>query len=172
MSPFPIELTITIALLGGALVIYSIVRLLAVIRASIIARLPAVAEQDVSFAEAGRVVLCIEQSHFSMSFAGVDFALRDAAGREVPSTMIVFRSKVSGFSRVRLAVRAFEIPRAGRYRLIASGLAPGRDLSDAAIVFARPFAAAMVLSILGIVFGGFALIGGIVFTSLRLAGKL
>ena len=160
------------ALAGAVLLVFSIVRLLRVLRESILARLPAVPEQDVRFAAAGTAVLCIEQPHLGMAFAGVDFSMRDDYGHEVPSTPIVFRSKVSGFSRVRLSVRAFEIPRSGRYRLVASGIVPGRDMSDAAIVFARPFAGAMVLCILGITFGGMALIGGIVLTSLRIAGKL
>jgi hypothetical protein len=159
-------------LLGAALVAWSITRLLRVLRESILARLPVVAEQDVRFAAQGPVVLCIEQPHFSMPFTGVGFAMRDDYGHEVPSTPIVFRSKVSGFSRVRLAVRTFDVPRAGRYRLIASGIAAGRDMSDAALVFARPFVGAMVLCILGIVFGGMALIAGIVLTALRLAGKI
>jgi hypothetical protein len=142
-----------------------------VVRDSILVRLPAVPEQDVRFDAPGTVVLCIEQPHFGAAFAGVAFSMRDEGGREVPSTPIVFRSKVAGFSRVRLAVRAFEIARAGRYRLAASGLAGG-DLSDAAIVFAKPFVGAMVVSILGITLGGMALIGGIVLASLRVAGTL
>jgi len=172
MLPIPTELLEAAAIAGAALVVFSIVRLLRVLRESILARLPAVSEQDVRFPAAGPVVLCIEAPHFSTAFAGVDFTMRDDYGHEVPSTPIVFRSKVSGFSRVRLSVRAFDVPRAGRYRLVASGLAPGRDMSQAAIVFARPFVGAMVLCILGIVFGGMALIAGIVLTSLRLAGKL
>ena len=172
IQTFPIELMIAIAILGAALVAFAIVRLLGVVRASVLMRLPAVAEQDVTFAQGGSVVLCIEQSHFGMAFAGVDFALRDATGRDVPSTPIIFRTKVSGFSRVRLSVRAFDVPRAGRYRLVASGIAAGRDMSSAALVFTRPFAGAMVLWILAIILGGIAAIGGTVFASLRFAGKL
>jgi hypothetical protein len=172
MLSIPTEVLAGAALLGAVLVVFSIVRLLRVLRESILARLPAVPKQDVRFAAAGTAVLCIEQPHLSTAFFGVDFAMRDDYGHDVSSTPIVFRSKVSGFSRVRLSVRAFEVPRAGRYRLVASGIAPGRDMSEAAIVFARPFAGAMVMCILGITFGGMALIAGIVLTSLRLAGKL
>ena len=172
MPIVPTELLAAAPFVGAVLVVFSILRLLRVLRDSILARVPAVPEQDVRFAAAGTAVLCIEQPLFGMPFAGVDFTMRDDYGHDVPSAPIVFRSKVSGVSRVRLAVRAFEIPRGGRYRLVASGIAPGRDMSDAAIVFARPFAGAMVLCILGITFGGMALIAGIVLTSLRLAGKL
>jgi hypothetical protein len=164
---FPIELTVGIAILGAALLAYAILRLLAVVRASIIVRLPAVPEQNVQFAAAGQVVLCIETTHLDTAFWGVQFAMSD-----VSSTPIVFRTKVSGFSRVRLALRTFEIPRPGRYRLVASEIPPGRDMSQAALVFTQPFAAAMVFWILCIVFGGMCLIGGIVFSALHVAGKL
>ncbi|HKE48833.1 MAG TPA: hypothetical protein VKB52_12275 [Rhodanobacteraceae bacterium] len=170
--PIPTEALAAIAAAGAVMAVLSIQRLVAVVRSSILVRVPAVAEQDVTLAEAGTVVLCIEAPQFGMQFAGVDFAMRDSNGRDVPSSPIVFRAKVSGFSRVRLSVRAFAIPRAGRYRLLASGIAPGRDMSAAALLLARPFAGAMVLWILGITFGGVALIGGSVLASLRLAGKL
>ena len=172
MHPIPIELTIGIAVLGAALLAYSIVRLLAVVRASVIVRLPAVPAQDVTFAQAGPTVLCIETTHFGSAFSGVQFSMRDAAGRDVPSSPILFRTKVSGFARVRLSVRTFEIPQPGRYRLVATGITPERDMSQAVLVFTRPFAAAMVLWILGIVLGGICLIGGTVLTALRIAGKL
>src|SRR3954467_10146606 len=123
MSAIPIGLIIATAVLGGALVVFSIVRLLAVIRGSVIARLPALPEQDVLFAQPGSYVLCIEVPHFSSGFAGSSFALRDAGGREMPSAPILFRTKVSGLARVRLSVRSFDITRAGRFRLVATGLA-------------------------------------------------
>ncbi len=74
ISPFPIQLTVGVALLGAALLGYAIVRLVAVVRASVIARVPAVPEQDVEFMEAGQVVLCIESTRFDTAFGGVQFA--------------------------------------------------------------------------------------------------
>ena len=133
MLPISTEVLEAAAIAGAALVVFSIVRLLRVLRESILARLAAVSEQDVRFPAEGRVVLCIEAPHFSTPFAGVGFTMRDDHGHEVPSTPIVFRSKVSGFSRVRLSVRVFDVPRAGRYRLVASGIVPGRDMAEAAI---------------------------------------
>ena len=168
----PTEAFVAIAGAGAVLLGWSIRRLVAVVRSSILVRVPVLAEQDVTLAQAGTVVLCIEAPHFGTQFAGVDFAMRDSAGRDVPSAPIVFRAKVSGFSRVRLSVRSFDIARPGRYRLVANGIAPGRDMSEAAVVLTRPFVGAMVLWILGTTLGGMALIGGTVLTSLRLAGKL
>jgi hypothetical protein len=169
--PFATTLLAAIALCGAVLVAFSIAGLVRLLRTSVLARLPVLTEQDVTIAAAGTLVLCVEMPQLGSHFADVDFALRDEAGRDVPSAPIVFRAKVGSLSRVRITVRSFEIPRAGRYRLAASGLA-GRDMRDTAIVLTRPFAAAMTLRILGIVLGGIALVGGFVLTALRLSGKL
>ncbi len=167
-----LQFTIGTALFGAALLACSIVRLIAVVRTSIIVRLPVLREQDVRFPEPGLVMLCIETTYLDSSFGGAGFALTDFSGHDVPSAPILFRTKVSSFSRVRLSIRTFQIPRAGRYRLVVTGVPQGRDMSKSALVFARPFAGALVLWILGIVFGGICLVGGIVLSALRLAGKL
>jgi hypothetical protein len=170
--PFATPVLVAVAVLGAIVLAFSIGRLLAVVRNGLLARLPTLPEQDVRIASPGTVILCIEAPHFGTHFAGVDFAMRDDAGRELPSAPIVFRTKVSGFSRVRLSVRSFEVARAGRYRLLARGIAPGRDMSDTALVLARPLTAAMVGWILGIVLGGIGLVGGGVLAALRFAGQL
>ena len=86
MPAIATELLEVAALAGAVLVVFSIVRLLRVLRESILSRLPAVPEQDVRFAAAGTAVLCIELPHLSTAFAGVDFAMRDDYGHDVPST--------------------------------------------------------------------------------------
>jgi hypothetical protein len=166
-----ISLSAAIAVLGAALLAYSIVRTLRVVRDSVLVRLPAVTEQDVDFAQAGPVVLCVERTRLSTALFGARYALCDAAGAHVPSTPILFRTSVSGISRVRLSLRSFDIPRAGRYRFVTTGIAAGRDTSNATLVFTRPHTAALILCILGMVLGGVCLIGGVVFTALGLVGK-
>ena len=69
-------------------------------------------------------------------------------------------------------MRYFEIPRAGGYRLIVAGLDPAGDYSRVALIFTRPFGAALFLLILVTVFGGMCLIGGLVFTALLYTGTL
>ena len=170
MPSLPMALTVIVAVAGLIAIVFSVARLIALVRASVIVRLPAIAEQDVDFAQAGRVVLCIEQSRLDSTLWRARFALRDATGRDLPAAPILMRTEVSGFSRVRLSVQRFDLPNRGRYRLIADGIAPGN--SDAAIVFTRPFAAKLVIWILAIVLGGFAMIGGIVLTALRATGQL
>jgi hypothetical protein len=98
--------------------------------------------------------------------------LRDAASaRDARSWPILFRTTSSGFSTVRTSVRGFAVERPGRYKLSITGMVPGSDTSRDAIVFTRPYGAALVVLILGIVLGGFCFIGGLVFSALQLAGK-
>jgi hypothetical protein len=160
-----------VALLGAGLLAYAIVRTLRVVRGSVLVRLPAVAQQDVDFAEPGRVVLCIEQPRLETALWRAKYALHDASGREVPSALILFRTSVSGISSVRLSLRSFDLAQPGRYRLTVTGIAPGHDTSRCAVVFTRPHALQLVACILGIVLGGVALIGGIVFSALGLTGR-
>jgi hypothetical protein len=162
MSSIWTGLAAVAALLGAGLLAFAIRRTLRIVRESVLARVPVRAEQDVDFAEPGRIVLCIEQPRFETAFWRARYALRDAGGREVPSTLILFRTSVSGLSKVRLSLRSFDLPRAGRYRFVLGGIAPGHDVSQCAVVFTRPHAMQLVLAILGIVFGACALIGGVV----------
>ena len=158
-------------LLGVAILFFTITRLVGLLRTSVVARLPAVAEQIVVFEQPGTFILHLEQPRFATALRRARFSLRDAASaRDVQSWPILFRTTSSGFSTVRFSVRRFAVERPGRYALSVTGIEPGRDTSKDALVFTRPYAAAMVLLILGTVLGGFCLIGGLVFTALQIVG--
>jgi hypothetical protein len=73
---------------------------------------------------------------------------------------------VSGFATVRLSVRYFEVQHAGRYRLLVEN--PASDVSRVQLIFTRPFAAVLVLLILGILIGSACLIGSVTLTALKL----
>jgi hypothetical protein len=165
-------LSIGAMLLGIAVLFFSITRLLALLRDSEVARLPAVAEQEVRFAQAGTFVLNAEQPRLGAALSRAQFSLRDAAGREVPSSAILFRTHRSGFATTSIALREFTIERAGAYRLSITGIDATADASRSAVVFTTPYAAAMVALILAIIFGAACTIGGLVFGSLRYAGKI
>jgi hypothetical protein len=169
MSPVAL-ITFLAALVGGAFVVVAIVKLVRVVQSSVIARLPLVADQEVRLPEAGRVDLYVEQPTLAWNIGGFTFAMRDAVGREVPSSLILMRTRVSGMARTRLAVRSFAVPAAGLYRILSGGF-DGRDVSRIAIVLGRPFGFQLVGWILAIVFGGFVLIGGLVVGGLTMAGK-
>ncbi|MGB8377668.1 MAG: hypothetical protein WCE70_04250, partial [Rhodanobacteraceae bacterium] len=164
MSLLHTPLAAGIALLGSALLVHSMRRTLRVVRTSVVVRLPAVAEQEVEFEQPGRFILCVEHSRFDGGLLHARYALLDAAGRELPSVPVFFRTTVSGIASVRISLRAFAVAEPGRHRLIVTGMTTGGDVSSRALVFTRPFAVRLVFCILGILFGGCALVGGTVLT--------
>ena len=160
------------ALLGAVLLAFAAVRLLGVLRESVVARLSAATQQEVDFPAPGRYILQLEQPRLDTPLNQASFALRDAAGREVASAPSVFRTVTSGVSTARISVRVFDVARAGHHTLVASGIPSGRDLSRCALILTRPFAGALMLCILGMLLGAASLIGGSVLTVLYLAGRM
>ncbi len=166
-------LTVGVALLGATILFFSIMRLVALMRESEVARLPAAAEGRVTFEEAGPYVLHIEQPRFNLALLHAEFALHDPrTDADVRSSPVIFRTTTSGFSTASVSIRRFEIERPGIYRLLVSGIDPEGDLSKIHFIFARPYAAALFVLILCTVLGGACLVGGTVFTALQYAGKL
>ena len=164
-------LSIGVMLMGIAILVFTITRLVGLLRTSIVARLPALPEQLVSFEQPGTYILHLEHPRFATALRRARYSLRDpASAQEVQSRPILFRTTSSGFAIVRYSVRRYTVQRPGRYALSITGIAPGSDAPKDALVFTRPYAATMVLLILGTVLGGFCLIGGLVFTALQLAG--
>jgi hypothetical protein len=173
MNSMLLPAAIAAVLLGAALLFFNITGLLALLRETDVAILPVVPEQEVRFTDAGSYVLEIEQPRLSRAMRGAHFRLLDAkADEEVPSRPIVFRGTRAGLSSARLSERTFHVPHSGSYRLQIGGLAPAADVSAVQVVFTQPNTPVLVLRILGIVGGGVCLIGGVVFMSLRLGGKL
>src|SRR6185503_8496297 len=110
MHPGYLILTLGAIVLGVALLFFTITRLVALVRKSVVVRLPVVAEQKVGFEQPGTYVLNLEGPRFSTMFRRVGFSLRDTAGgREAPSSAILFRTTTSGYSTVRLSVRRFDV---------------------------------------------------------------
>ena len=167
-----LAVSLTAMTLGAFLLFFSITRLLNHVRGSVVARLPVTAEQTLRFDHAGTFILNVEGPRFSKLLPNAQYVLREgSSGKEVRSWPIVFRTTTSGFSRVRLSIRGFEIPQAGSYVIAITGIDPAADAAQSAIVFTRPYGAALVVLILGIVLGAASLIGGVVFTALQFAGK-
>ncbi|MDB5973852.1 MAG: hypothetical protein JWR07_612 [Nevskia sp.] len=170
--PHPVALTAGAAALGGALLLFSIVRLLALLNDSVVATLPVVAGQDVEFPQAGDFVLHVEQPRLDTPLDRAVFSLRDAAGHELASSPSLFRTTRSGLVVARISVRNFKVERPGRYHLTVDHLPVGRDLSRCALIFTRPFGLALMLWILGILLGAGGLLGGTILSILLIAGKL
>jgi len=165
-------LTIAAAIAGAFLLFFSVAGLLRVIREAEVLRVPARTDQMVSFQEPGSYVLHVSHPRLSTALRNASYSLRSAAGQEVKSSPSIFRTTVSGVSSVRISVRNFEIAQPGSYRLVVSGVAPDADLSRNELVFTRPFGAALFARIVGTIAGAALLIGGVVLTALKSAGKL
>jgi len=131
---------------------------------------PLLERQDVEFAEAGRVVLCVEGPLLTGRFAGLTYELATPNNAPVKSRATWLHSKSSSFSRVRMEVRVFEVPEPGRYVLRVQGLKGGQAAdSQHRLVFTRPHLVQTVGYILGIVFAGMLLVASVVFFGLRFA---
>jgi hypothetical protein len=139
------------------------------VRQSLIVSVPLLAEQEVEFPDAGRVVLCIEGPLFTRRFARLGYELRAGAGAVVSGQPALFRARTSGFSTVRMELKVYEIPRPGLYFLRVSGLADANvPDSRERIVFMRPHLGRSVGYVIGIVLSAGFFITGLVFSLLCL----
>ncbi|MBN8454762.1 hypothetical protein [Accumulibacter sp.] len=158
--------TLPLLLVSGLALVKGIARLIAASRVDELAKLPLASGGTVDIREAGEVVLSLRGKIGSTAFAGASFALHDAAGKAVPSRMIVARSLRSGLDgETTLAVRRFAIPAPGRHRLQASGFDPERIDGNNRLVLARPGGTPLILSVLWVVTAAIALLASLVFSA-------
>jgi hypothetical protein len=153
-----------------ASLIFFIKRIIRTVRGARIGAVPLLKNQDITFAEAGRVILAIEGPLFTRRFARLTYSLRSPSGVEVMGRALLFRTASSGFTRATLQLRTYTIPTPGRYSLTIGGLEEMSAAYDGClIVFMRPHLPQVIVSILGIIFSSWLLIGSIVFFFLRLS---
>lgn len=142
---------------------YLVMDVIKVMRQARLTSVPLVEEQGVEFAEAGRVVLCMEGPRFTTRFANLSYRLVGPDGSPAESRRSWFRSHTSGASTVRMELEYYRIPRAGRYTLHIVGLKPGEEPdSDHRVVFMKPHLARSLVRVVGIVLAGMLLIGSVV----------
>ncbi|WP_054773363.1 hypothetical protein [Methylogaea oryzae] len=152
--------------LGALLLATCIVKVVRLLKASELSRAALVERQEVVFADAGPVVLCIEGPPLSRRFVRLDFALESSDGGAVAGRANWFRLRSSGFSKARLQLLTYLIPRPAAMCCASGiGLPQTRD-AEHAIIFAKPHAAAAFGYVLGMVVAGWLLIGGIVLFAL------
>jgi hypothetical protein len=156
------------ALVGLILMIRGVIVLL---RESQIARTPLAETLEISFPEAGPVVLSTESPRFSRLFAHATFELHGLNGAPVPGQPVLFRMSSAKVTTVAMEAMTFEIPHPGRYVLRAGGI-PGslETLSNHFVSFSRPHGAQTIGYILGIVFTSGTFIVSLVFFLMRLVG--
>lgn len=156
-----------VASLAVVSLVYCIRGLIRLLKRSRIVSVPLQAVQQVNFAEATRVVLCIEGPLFTRGFARLTYELSAPDGTVVKGRPALFRSRTSGLSTVRMELRVFALPVPGTYHLRINGLGESVPLDPREkIVFMRPHLGRSIGFIIGIAFSSGLFITGLVFTLL------
>jgi hypothetical protein len=155
--------------LGAAVVLVLLIQgTVSMVRKSHLLRVLLMEVQEVRFKEAGPVALAIEAPMGSTRFAGVDFHLTSTGGEAVRGRRVLFRTRSSGISRVRLDVMQFELPWPGAYLLHMRGLGPAQERDAAhAVVFRKPIRTQAILRVAGMVGASVVLVASLVFFILR-----
>ena len=147
-----------------------IVSLMRLSDTNFICSLPLVETQTVDFTEAGPVDLWLEGPHFTQRFGGLSFELQDFDNTTLSGSMVVFRHRYTGRSKVRLVDRRFTLPHPGGYVLRVNGFGqPRAGDADHRLIFMRPFLPKFIRYILGIVFSAMLTLASMVFFILRLS---
>ncbi len=158
-------LTVPAGLVSVWLGIRTVRSLIRTTRASVVASAPLRERQILPLPGAGSYDLYVEGKRLSRDFGGLDFALSDRSGATIPMRRLLLRTQVSSLSRVRLALRSFDVGAAGDVALTTSGIRPAQDPENR-IVIARPSRAALVAHLLALVGLSIAAIGSLVGTIL------
>jgi len=144
---------------------------MAAVKSAHLFRVPLAERQEVEFSESGPVALSMEGKRFTTRFAGIDFELWSRDGVRLEGRRSLLRFRTTGANRVRMELLRFDIPRPGKYLLIASGVNDPSPWDEAqAVVFMRPHTRAVVAYILGIVLAAAVFIASFVLLILRSAG--
>ena len=158
--------------IAAALLCFFILNVIRAVKQAHLLSVPLLEQQEIQFAEEGRVILCTQGPLLSFRFARLDYELFGDNGMPVEGRTTWFHSKTSGFSWVRMEMKAYRIPMPGRYVLRIKGLEPGSTPdSEHLIVFMKPHLAGSIGYVIGIVLSGILLIGSIVLFILRLVSK-
>ncbi len=155
-----------------ALLVYSILNVVRVVRQAHLFSVPVLEQQEIQFDGEGEVVLCTQGPLLSFRFAKLRYELTADTGIPVEGRTTWFHSRTSGLTWVRMEVKSFRIPMPGRYSLHIKGLEPGSTPdSEHRIVFMKPHLETSMSYVIGIVLSGLLSVGSIVLFFLRLCSK-
>ena len=165
-------IAVPLFVISAALLCFFILSVIRTVRQSHLLSVPLLEQQEIQFAEEGRVVLCTQGPLLSFRFAKLDYELVGDNGMPVEGRTTWFHSRTSGLSWVRMEVKSYRIPMPGRYTLRIRGLKPGSSAdSEHQIVFMRPHLARSIGYVIGIVLASLLFIGSIVLFFLRLVSR-
>ena len=166
-----IWISIPLFVISTVLLAYFILNVIRVVKQAHLLSVPLLEQQEIEFAEAGRVVLCTQGPQLSFRFAKLDYELV-GEGIPVEGRKVWPPKRTTGFLWIRLEVQSYRIPRPGRYILRIRGLeSGGTGDSEHRIVFVKPHLAQRIGHVIGIVLAGMLFIGSIVLFFLRLLSR-
>jgi len=116
-------IAVPLFVISAALLGFFILSVIRAVKQAHLHSVPLLEQQEIEFAEEGRVVLCTQGPLLSFRFANLDYELT-GDGIPIEGRTTWFHSKTSGFSWVRMEVKSYRIPRPGRYVLVSRGLSP------------------------------------------------
>jgi hypothetical protein len=123
-------------------------------RASLVARLPAIQEQNFTVKEAGELVVSLEVPQLTTAFRDWEVEVTETQSRRIhrmrwggPRST----GTVKGFSAVKVPIGRLLLTQPETLNFRLKGLAPGSDYASSHIVLARPHLTRMALQIAGIV---------------------
>ena len=161
-------ISVLMFLISLALLRFFILKVIRVVKQARILSVPLLEQQDIEFAEAGRVVLCLEGPRFSRRFANLHYELCAYGGVNIKGRTKRFHARTSGLRKARMELKSYEIPWPGPYSLRIQGLETGLTAdADHRIVFMRPHLVPTITCVLGILLSGWLFIGSIVLFLLR-----
>jgi hypothetical protein len=148
--------------ISAALLGFFILNVIRAVKQAYLLSVPVIEQQEIEFAEAGRVVLCTQGPLLSFRFSKLDYELT-GHGIPIEGRTSWFPAKTTGFSWVRMEVKSYGIPKPGRYILRIKGLERSSAAdSEHQIVFMRPHLARSIGYVIGIVLTSLLFIGSIV----------
>jgi hypothetical protein len=158
---------------GVCLLAFSIRNVVKLEDRNLILSVPLTAEQDVVFEEAGEAILTMEGPFFSSRFRNLSYELVGGEGIPIPGRKSWLRwGSTSMGGRARLQLCSFDINYPGGYIFRIKGLgSPQADDEKHRFIFMKPHVLQTMACIVGIIFGSFLAIGGLVLFIVRLLSK-
>jgi hypothetical protein len=150
LGPAWLALTVPLFAIAVVLLVLTIRSLIDLVRGSVVTSVPLRAEMRIALPRATDYDLYVEGTLLSRDFGALEFFLTDSSGAPVAHHPVLFRTRVSSFSRVRLQLRHFRAASAGTFTLRVTGIRENQDAENR-IVIASPVTARMVLHILAII---------------------
>lgn len=169
LDHYGIALSIPVFVLGVFLLILCITGLVKTVRKAKLFSMPLRDRQEITFPEAGRVVLAMEGPLLTQWVSTLNFELTGPDGRIVKNRPVLFRLRTTGLKKTRIELKIYEITCPGRHIFqITCFQGDNPSNSPYQLVFTRPHLKTVILYILGLVTAGNFMVWSLVLFLMRI----